>query len=462
MSYGNELVALVKYDQDGMLQFFSSDFVYGQFGNMVRGSNDYTYMVGRRNYQGVDYDAIIDVYTADGSSAFRETYDYIGKDDGFNDVQVDEALNIYVCGYAENSQNEQEGICAKYMPDGTSVWIQNYDFPQYHVDLQFIDVGQSGNIYTTGLKHNPPPGSLEVISLTYNNDGVLLEEFIGSIDGYSAVFPTFALLDDDENLFIGGIADSVSNKVGFLMKVKNGVMIWSRVFPGSGNSCEFHAATLDLEGNIICVGDNIDNTLNAYIVKVSPSGGILNEALYNIEAGEDATFRNVTARDGYYYCCGYGETSANYNYTDVSVVKYDTDLNFEWDATYNSFDDGADLAYCITLDQEDNILTAGKTISTGLYKSLIIKYGSPLNINESEKDHASLPSLYPNPAHQELNISAEGHTIDGVNIYTLTGQQLLRKRPVNGTLDISALQPGMYIVEVSIENTRLRQKLLIE
>jgi hypothetical protein len=35
-------------------------------------------------------------------------------------------------------------------------------------------------------------------------------------------------------------------------------------------------------------------------------------------------------------------------------------------------------------------------------------------------------------------------------------------RPINGIVDISDLQTGMYIIEVTIENTRLRQKLLIE
>ena len=71
-------------------------------------------------------------------------------------------------------------------------------------------------------------------------------------------------------------------------------------------------------------------------------------------------------------------------------------------------------------------------------------------------------SLYPNPAHQELNISIDSHTIDEVKIYTLTGQQILQERPAGGTIDISHLQPGMYIVEVTIENRKLRQKLLVQ
>ena len=71
-------------------------------------------------------------------------------------------------------------------------------------------------------------------------------------------------------------------------------------------------------------------------------------------------------------------------------------------------------------------------------------------------------SLYPTPAHQDINISVEGKEIEEISIYTLTGQQVLQKRPVNGTIDISDLQPGMYIVEVTIENKRFRQKFLVQ
>ena len=71
--------------------------------------------------------------------------------------------------------------------------------------------------------------------------------------------------------------------------------------------------------------------------------------------------------------------------------------------------------------------------------------------------------VFPNPAQQELHISTdESVKITEVCIYSLTGQQVLQERPVDGTINISHLQPGMYIVEVTVENTRLRKKLLIQ
>ena len=75
-------------------------------------------------------------------------------------------------------------------------------------------------------------------------------------------------------------------------------------------------------------------------------------------------------------------------------------------------------------------------------------------LNQAEEDL--------NQAYQDIIISVEGYEIDEVNIYTLTSQQVLHERPVNGTVDISNLQTGMYIVEVTVENTRLRQKLMVQ
>jgi hypothetical protein len=71
-------------------------------------------------------------------------------------------------------------------------------------------------------------------------------------------------------------------------------------------------------------------------------------------------------------------------------------------------------------------------------------------------------SLFPNPAHQKLNISSAELNIDEVVVYALTGQQVFAIRPKSETIDISSLPRGMYIVEARVENRKVRQKLVIE
>ena len=71
--------------------------------------------------------------------------------------------------------------------------------------------------------------------------------------------------------------------------------------------------------------------------------------------------------------------------------------------------------------------------------------------------------LYPNPAKQELHICTKGsENITEVWMYSLNGNIVIQARPVDGTLDISTLQPGMYIVEVMVEGRKMRRKLLVQ
>jgi len=72
-------------------------------------------------------------------------------------------------------------------------------------------------------------------------------------------------------------------------------------------------------------------------------------------------------------------------------------------------------------------------------------------------------TIYPNPTNHKVKISMnDGRELTEVSIYTLTGQQVLRERPECSTINISHLQPGMYIVEVTVEGRKVRQKLLVE
>lgn len=70
---------------------------------------------------------------------------------------------------------------------------------------------------------------------------------------------------------------------------------------------------------------------------------------------------------------------------------------------------------------------------------------------------------YPNPVSNELNLSAKS-TIDSVTIYNLLGQSVLISEPKSfeSSLNMSNLQNGIYIVKVSIANTKQTIKIIKE
>ena len=72
-------------------------------------------------------------------------------------------------------------------------------------------------------------------------------------------------------------------------------------------------------------------------------------------------------------------------------------------------------------------------------------------------------SIFPNPANKQLTISSKDETtIEEVIIYDQIGQIVHQEKSVNNIIDISQLQPGMYIIEVVSGQRRFREKLMIE
>ena len=70
---------------------------------------------------------------------------------------------------------------------------------------------------------------------------------------------------------------------------------------------------------------------------------------------------------------------------------------------------------------------------------------------------------FPNPAKNEVFISVkDGQIIKAVNIYTQIGQRVICKKGKTNSVDVSMLPHGMYIIEVEIDNGKVRSKLMIE
>jgi hypothetical protein len=71
--------------------------------------------------------------------------------------------------------------------------------------------------------------------------------------------------------------------------------------------------------------------------------------------------------------------------------------------------------------------------------------------------------IYPNPAGKTVTISGiDARAIREILIYNQTGQKVQQGKPVNNTLNISKLRPGMYIVELVTDQGKMRKKLIVE
>lgn len=76
-------------------------------------------------------------------------------------------------------------------------------------------------------------------------------------------------------------------------------------------------------------------------------------------------------------------------------------------------------------------------------------------------DFKSEFSIYPNPAKDILTISCDnGLQIDEIIIYNQIGEKILHQKPVDQSIDVSMLRPGMYVIEVVCGNKKIRGKFV--
>ena len=81
----------------------------------------------------------------------------------------------------------------------------------------------------------------------------------------------------------------------------------------------------------------------------------------------------------------------------------------------------------------------------------------------SELEAVSSVTIFPNPADETIFITANNHQqINVVNIYDLAGELVLKAKGDLMNIKVNTLNPGMYLVEIVLENQSYRQKLIIQ
>lgn len=72
-------------------------------------------------------------------------------------------------------------------------------------------------------------------------------------------------------------------------------------------------------------------------------------------------------------------------------------------------------------------------------------------------------SFFPNPTSDFINFTYENNTeIIELNIYNNLGQKVLHKTKIKDNINIKTLDQGLYIIELVINNTPIRDKLIIK
>ncbi len=70
--------------------------------------------------------------------------------------------------------------------------------------------------------------------------------------------------------------------------------------------------------------------------------------------------------------------------------------------------------------------------------------------------------IFPNPARRTIRIkSADNEIINEIIIYNQMGNKVFAQTQLSGSIDVSDLDVGMYVIEIVLDNFKVRKKLMI-
>ena len=459
---GTGRMYLLKYTEQGMVDFMIGDNHVKNFNSMRISNDGMAYLVGEKDQLAGHDDGIIHGYDANGVPLFTQTYDYMNEDDLFQNLTLDTEGNIYVVGQARDVIDHY-ALTVKYTTAGSVEWIQRYGTLLDAYLANQVVIGSNGDIYVAGGVYLNASGDTEVFLLRYDSDGNLLRDTIIDFPGYKIAMPSFMLIDDDDNMYIGGVLSTGPTLYkGFLMRITDGEVLWKEMVESPNQYATLYNGTLDQDANVLVCGIYWSSNQDAYYAKFSPSGNMLYQKVINGSGNADDSFRKIISRDEYAYVCGESEGIGTGK--DYYIMKVDASGEKEWDARYNGFGNGDDMAYDICLDGEGNVIVTGTSDEGGSMHCTTLKYTNSLGIYEPAGENNRVV-LNGNPVEDVLQFS---YSVNSTSA-TYSISDMLGRIVAEGSLDsghfhaigLNAAENGIYILRIVDGNTAVQSKFMI-
>ena len=139
---------------------------------------------------------------------------------------------------------------------------------------------------------------------------------------------------------------------------------------------------------------------------------------------------------------------------DATLTLCDYQTHSDFETRYFSVLNDGTFSYIIIYGTDDEFLELVNASGNILY------YKSTPTIFSINEEVFSAISIYPNPVTNTLNITSENTDIEKLNIYSITGQKVLKQHINTNTVDVSNLSKGMYFIEITTSERKTIKKFI--
>ncbi len=357
----------------------------------------------------------------------------------------------YANGGYTNTSTDRKWVILKYDTNGTFI-------NALPVDIQT----SSGFAYYFKFQRNPHNGNFYFYSVTGDQpddfatiagNPVTHSTFLACFDSQGnyqwkredtstqsgGIYVYNLDFDSQNNIYIGGkilgfgmesfLGFGVPESLipGFVMKTNPDAsqVLWS----------SYHNKGSENYGGIVLNGNELGYTSYAFGTNFTWGTQTLNASAPN--EGQEVLLARFNKDTG--ACLGLAKIPGNIGYNDVGAA-------ITADASGNYIVGGA-LGGTMYFNGGQQIVNSGS--QTDFF---VAKYAtevcSPLAVNE---DNIPVPSLYPNPAKQVLNLETKSTIgVKSINIYNMLGQMVIAIPNAESvsTIDVSGLKTGTYFIKI--------------
>ena len=302
-----------------------------------------------------------------------------------NRTKTDASNNIYVVGATMTGSGAYDILVAKYNPQGTQLWINQYNGTGNSNDFGTgVTIDASGNVYITGTTCTSAlPTSADLIVIKYNSAGVQqwLQTYNGTGSNYDSGADIFQMTGTNVGIYITGSSYNASGNTDFItLKYSTaGVQQWVSRYNHTSN---LNDAAVRIGVNatgvtIIGAVQTATTTYSCATVKYNAITGA--QTGVTISTGGTSTITEVNDMvidaSNNIYITGTGVVAGQGN--NYFTIKLNNLLVLQWQKIYNGASNLNDISKRIQVDVSGNVFVTGYSTITGQGRNMVtIKYNS--------------------------------------------------------------------------------------
>jgi Secretion system C-terminal sorting domain len=459
-------------------------------------------------------DVLLVKYDASGGIVWKKTFGGSSYDEARSIRQTSDN-GFVICGFSNSNDgdaavthNYDDYWIVKTDAAGNLEWQKSYGGNSTDIandirqttDGGYIVIGQSqSNTFNGDMANHYAGDDVWILKLDAMGNKQWEKNYGGSgEDTGRSIFQTadgdfiFAASTNSFNHDVVGVHDpynytgSYVNRDMWIVKINAvGTLLWQTCVGGNGGDALLgaHSMAQTADGGVIIAGENYGPWApssfayyNCKLAKLSANGVIEWEKVYG-GTYDDRAYCVVQTSDGGYVFAAqaqsgvpevvgiHGGSGPHGYYGDIWLVKTDALGNVQWKKCYGG--DNSETPYALAQTADDGFLIAGTAASNnsgdvvgtaGIYDAWLLKLSAATLGTQTE---TALPgfTIYPNPTRNSMSVSSPA-LIASYNVVDNLGR--IVKQGTTTPIDVTNLQPGVYVLRVHAENGQIESQKFIK